>query len=131
MSCAVIGRSPVLALYAGTRPNVGRKPATPQHSAGWRIEPPKSVPCASVQIPVATATAAPPLEPPQVTPSFQGLTVAPKSSLSVYQRHENSGALVRPMMMAPARRRLAMEGLSSCAIKSRYAITPPLVAQPF
>ena len=113
MSCAVIGRSPVLALYAGTRPNVGRKPATPQQNAGWRIDAPKSVPCASAHIPVATATAAPPLEPPQVTASFQGSTVAPNSSLSVYQRHENSGALVRPMMMAPARRKRGRTAIGS------------------
>ena len=40
----------------------------PQKEAGMRIEQPKSVPCASGTIPVATATAEPPDEPPGSAP---------------------------------------------------------------
>ena len=50
----------------GTRPGDGRKPTTLQNEAGLRSEPPMSLPSASGTIPHASATAAPPLEPPQV-----------------------------------------------------------------
>jgi len=46
----------------GTSPGVVRKPTTPQKAAGVRSEPPRSEPWASGPMPVATATAAPPLE---------------------------------------------------------------------
>src|SRR6516165_6497445 len=82
-------------------------------------------------MPVATAAAAPPLDPPQVRWRFQGLIVSPYSSLSVNQRQENSGALVRPITIAPARRRLAIDGLSSTATRLAKAATPFVVAQPF
>ena len=39
-------------------------PTTPHSAAGWRIEPPVSVPSASGAIAAATAAAEPPLEPP-------------------------------------------------------------------
>ena len=76
----------------------------------------------------ATAAAAPPLDPPGVTPASQGLSVRPCRSLSVNQRTENAGVLVRPMITAPARRRLATTGLSSVAIRSFSATTPLSVA---
>ena len=42
-----------------------------------RIEPPPSLACAIGTRPPATAAADPPLEPPAVWPSLQGLRVAP------------------------------------------------------
>ncbi len=48
----------------GTRPGVGRSPATLQKEAGLRSEPPMSEPSASATMPVASAAAAPPLLPP-------------------------------------------------------------------
>src|SRR5713226_5667519 len=56
----------------GTRPGDGRRPTTPQHDAGMRIDPPVSPPNATVVIPAATAAPLPPLEPPGVMPSRQG-----------------------------------------------------------
>ena len=56
---------------------VGLRPTTPQAAAGWRIEPPVSVPVAAGARPAATAAAEPPEDPPGVRPSFQGLCVAP------------------------------------------------------
>ena len=50
----------------GTRPGEGRKPTTLQKLAGLRSEPPRSLPSAIGAIPVASATAAPPLLPPHV-----------------------------------------------------------------
>ena len=46
------------------RPYVGLSPTTPQKAAGWRIEPPVSVPMAAVAARAATAAAEPPEEPP-------------------------------------------------------------------
>ena len=50
----------------GTRPGEGRKPTTLQNAAGLRSEPPVSEPLATGASPQASATAAPPEEPPQV-----------------------------------------------------------------
>src|SRR5450631_4081670 len=61
----------------GTRPKVGLCPTTPQNDAGIRIDPPPSVPSASVVMPAATDAPAPPLEPPGVRPVSQGFLVSP------------------------------------------------------
>ena len=50
----------------GTRPTAPRRPTTLQKLAGLRSEPPVSLPSAIGTIPHASATAAPPLEPPHV-----------------------------------------------------------------
>ena len=50
----------------GTRPGDGRRPTTLQNAAGLRSEPPMSLPSAIGTMPHASATAAPPLLPPQV-----------------------------------------------------------------
>ena len=57
---------PVCVGHAGTRPGDGRSPTTLQKLAGLRSEPPMSLPSASGTMPQASATAAPPLLPPQV-----------------------------------------------------------------
>ena len=78
-------------------------------------------------MPAANAAAAPPLDPPGVIALFQGFKVAPCRSLSVNQRQEKAGVLVRPMMIAPAFFRLAATGASSGAITSRNATMPFVV----
>src|SRR2546421_6329730 len=60
----------------GTRPMEGRKPTTLQKAAGLRNEPPVSLPLATGTSPQASATAAPPEDPPQVLVKSQGLRVA-------------------------------------------------------
>src|SRR6476646_1399559 len=87
----------------GTRPDDVRKPTTEQKLAGLRSEPPRSLPSAIGSIPQASATAAPPLEPPQVFDRSQGFRVAPNTGLNVCDPAPNSGVLVLPMVMAPAR----------------------------
>ena len=52
--------------HGGTRPTAPRSPTTLQKLAGLRSEPPVSLPSAIGTIPHASATAAPPLEPPHV-----------------------------------------------------------------
>ena len=52
--------------HDGTRPGVGRKPTTLQKLPGFLSEAARSLPSAKGSMPQATATAAPPEEPPQV-----------------------------------------------------------------
>src|SRR6185312_5375669 len=77
-----------------TRPRAGLIPKTPQHDAGMRIEPPPSVPCAAGARHDATATAAPPLDPPGVRSVLHGLRHAPFSRDSVTAVMPNSGVFV-------------------------------------
>ena len=88
----------------GTRPIDGRKPTTLQNAAGLRSEPPVSDPLATGTIPHASATAAPPDDPPQVFVRSYGLCVAPKTLLKVCDPAPNSGVFVLPIVIAPARR---------------------------
>ena len=73
------------------RPMLGRMPTMPQKLAGLRSDPPKSLPCASHAMPVASATAAPPDEPAADRASRHGLRVAPNTSLNVLAPAPNSG----------------------------------------
>ena len=86
------------------RPRVGLRPNSPQCDAGMRIEPPPSLPWAMGTMPAATAAAEPPLDPPGVRVGSQGLRVGPCSSGSVTAASPNSGVLVLPRMIRPARR---------------------------
>src|SRR5512135_1585665 len=86
----------------GIRPGVVRNPTTPQKAAGIRRDPPRSLPVANGPSPQARATAAPPLEPPQVCVNFQGLRVAPKTALYVLAPAPNSGVFVLPINIPPA-----------------------------
>ena len=60
------------------------------------------LPSAIGTMPQASATAAPPLEPPQVLDRSQGLRVAPNTRLNVCEPAPNSGVLVLPTVTAPA-----------------------------
>jgi hypothetical protein len=53
-------------------------PHTPDIAAGWRIEPPVSVPVASGAMRAATAAAEPPEDPPGTSRRPQGLRTGPK-----------------------------------------------------
>src|ERR1700737_294628 len=112
------------------RPSETRSPPTPLKGAGMRTEPPMSLPWAIGPIPVATAAPAPPLDPPAESVGSRGFRVRPCNALSANMRIEKAGVLVRPMITAPARLRLATTGLSAAAILSRKATTPLSVGQP-
>ena len=56
--------------HAGTRPNDGRKPTTLQKLAGFRNDPPRSLPSARQISLAASAAAAPPLLPPALRPRW-------------------------------------------------------------
>ena len=55
------------------RPNVALNPTTPQLLAGWRTDPPVSVPIESSPIPAATAAPEPPLVVPGLVEGSHGL----------------------------------------------------------
>jgi len=86
------------------RARVGFNPNRAQHEAGILIDPPPSLACAIGTIRAATAAAAPPLEPPGVRAKSQGLFVGPNASGSVIGARPNSGTLVFPTVISPARR---------------------------
>ncbi len=74
----------------------------PHRPAGWRIEPPVSVPSASGASPAATAAAEPPLEPPGMRSRSHGLRVTWKALFSVDEPIANSSMLVLPIRTASA-----------------------------
>jgi hypothetical protein len=53
-------------------------------------------------IPVATATASPPLEPPEDRSGSCGLDVRPKTTFAVSHHSANSGVFVLPRKIPPA-----------------------------
>ena len=57
-------------------------------------------------MPVATAAAEPPDEPPDVYSKLNGFLVGPNTLLFVSEPAPNSGVLVLPMTIAPALRNL-------------------------
>src|SRR6185312_1711705 len=90
------------------RPSVGFMPTVPVKAAGWRIEPPVSVPVAPKHSRAATAAADPPDEPPGVSGVFeplrrQGECTAPKYEVSLEDPIANSSQLVLPRRTAPSR----------------------------
>ena len=85
-------------------------PVTPQKEAGWRIEPPVSVPVAAGTRRAATATALPPEEPPGMRARSQGLRTGtawskPTAGTATFSLDEpiaNSSQLSLPRVTAPA-----------------------------
>ena len=85
----------------------------PQKLAGWRIEPPVSVPIAASAARAATAAAEPPEEPPgtsgRLSPGRRhGLSTAPKPLVVFEEPMANSSRLVLPSITAPACQSLAV-----------------------
>ena len=67
-----------------------------------RIDPPMSVPVASVVIPAASAAPDPPDDPPGPHSVFHGLRVTPQMREAVMPERQNSGVVVRARITAPA-----------------------------
>ena len=76
-------------------------PTTPQHAAGWRMEPPVSDPKETTQDRAATAAADPPLLPPGMVFRFHGLWVGPNALCSHDEPMANSSMFNLPSMTAP------------------------------
>src|SRR5882757_9787721 len=114
------------------RPWLGFRPTSPQHDAGMRIEPPPSLACANGTIPLATAAAEPPLEPPGDRLMSHGLWVAPHAIGSVVGTLPSSGLLVRPAITRPAARWRVTRVVSASAMNpaSLNATLPLLIRCP-
>ena len=70
--------------------------------AGMRIDPPPSPACATGTMPLETAAAEPPLEPPGLRLVSHGLRAGPCDSGSVTGMSPNSGVFVLPVITKPA-----------------------------
>src|SRR5919197_5093348 len=86
------------------RPYVGLSPTTPQKAEGTRIEPPVSLPSASGASPAASATADPPLDPPEIRFGDQGFRGVPMRGLTDVMPQANSCVEVLPTRIPPASR---------------------------
>ena len=84
------------------RPYVGLRPTTPHRAAGWRTEPPVSVPSAHTASLAATAAAEPPEDPPGTVSRFHGLRTGPKAEFSFEEPIANSSQFVFPTSTDPA-----------------------------
>ena len=82
----------------------------PANAAGWRIEPPVSVPVAPSARCAATADAEPPDDPPGTSGVFEplrrhGLITGPSAEVSFDEPMANSSLLTLPSSTAPSRHR--------------------------
>ena len=74
----------------------------PHSAAGWRTEPPVSVPSAHGASPAATAAALPPDEPPGTRVRSHGFSAAPNAEFSLEEPIANSSWLAFASNVAPA-----------------------------
>src|SRR5699024_6207269 len=93
------------------RLKLGLKAETPQRDAGIRIDPAVSVPRAVGTIPVATAAADPPLEPPAERSGAQGFP-----TWSVEPPAANSSGSVGPTNTVPGASRCSTTEAEACAM---------------
>jgi hypothetical protein len=77
-------------------------PVMPQKAAGWRIEPPVSVPVAAGARRAAIAAAEPPEEPPGTAETSHGFCTAPKAEFSLAEPIANSSQFSLPSVTMPA-----------------------------
>src|SRR5438093_10675022 len=105
-------------------------PATPQSAAGMRIDPPVSLPGDTKHIPVATAIALPPLEPPGMRVRSQGFFASPKNGFGLVTPKAHSCRFVLPRMTAPAARSRAVTALYSFAMLLEDIFDPAVVTMP-
>src|SRR4051812_18939048 len=98
----------------------------PHSAAGWRIDPPVSLPRDPAAMPADTATALPPLEPPAVRGGSPGLRIGPKALFSPEEPIANSSMLVLPTKTASAARRRATTVASYGGRQPVSAPEPPV-----
>ena len=105
---------------AGTSPRDGFSPTRPHAAAGIRIDPPPSDPGANGSSPAATATAAPPLDPPAPSAVSYGLRAGGATSgLGVARAARTPGVFVLPRLTPPARRARATSSSDSSGMNAR------------
>ncbi len=93
-------------------------PTNPQNDAGWRIDPPVSVPVAPIASLAATADADPPDDPPGTSTAaasclrFHGFSTGPYAEVMFDDPMANSSMFVLPRNTAPSRSRFSVTVLS-------------------
>src|SRR5689334_20903200 len=95
-----------------------------------RIEPAPSVPSAATPIPVATAAAAPPLDPPALRAVSHGFAAGGPTGFTVPAVQPNSEVVVLPISTAPAARSRAAAGASESGTQAAYRELPRVVRTP-
>ena len=112
------------------RPCVGFRPAIQQFDAGCRTEPPASVPNAAGQMPLATATADPLLDPIASCVGLHGFRGGGRRSSSPGMLQANSLRFSLASTMAPARRVAAIAGASFSGTQSASTRELAVVRRP-
>src|SRR5690606_27831763 len=105
-------------------------PTVPVKAAGWRMEPPVSVPVPAGTSLAATAAAEPPDEPPGERSRFQGFATGPNQLVSLDEPMANSSMLVLPSVTAPADLSRATTVASYGDTKSDSIREPQVVSTP-
>ncbi len=116
--------------YRDTAPYVGFIPTIPQRAAGWRMDPPVSVPSDQGAWHAATAAAEPPLEPPGTRSGSHGLRVSWNAEFSVLDPIANSSMFVLPITTAPAASRRATQVAVYTGVKPSRMREPAVVTRP-
>src|SRR6202795_3254296 len=106
----------VIAPVRGTRPYVGRSPATPQRMLGETMLPPVSLPIENPTNPAAVAAPGPALDPDAPSSSSQGFTVCPPNQMSF---NANAPRLSFATSTAPASFNFLTTAASSFGIRFR------------
>ncbi len=102
----------------------------PVTAAGWRMEPPVSVPIASGDWYEASAAEEPPPEPPGMRVRSQGLPVGPYALFSVDDPMANSSMLVLPRMTTSAALSRLVSVASYGGIQPSRILEPTVVGMP-
>src|SRR3569623_33651 len=116
--------------YRETRPYVGFMPSTPHRAAGWRMEPPVSVPIAPAQSEAATAAADPPDDPPGTCASDHGFRTAPRELFSFDEPIANSSMFSLPSITVPAAASRCPTVDSNGGMKPRRIFAAQVVSSP-
>src|SRR4030095_14151862 len=111
---------------------VGLKPQMPESDAGWRIDPPVSVPVAAGTSRAATAAADPPELPPGTYSVFHGLRTGPNHAVSLDEPIANSSMSVLPTRPVPAWRSpvttcASYGGTKSASMREPHVVFIPAV----
>src|SRR5690349_9005604 len=103
----------------------------PASAAGWRIDPPVSVPVAAGASRAATAAADPPELPPGTVSSSHGLRTGPYHDVSFDEPIANSSMFVLPSVTAPASFKRCTTCASYGETKLESIFEPHVVSHPF
>src|SRR5262245_9062806 len=109
------------------RPNVGRKPVTPQRPDGLKIDPLVSVPIANPTSPPAVADPGPADDPLEPSAGLPGFLVCPPNQRSPWA---SSPEVSFASKTAPASRSISTTLDSSSSTWSWYAPEPQVVLYP-